>query len=66
MKFEEIQKLKKGDKIRIKTYHFREGRLKTTRIISEVYKHPAGNDICVRCFGWDRFKLGYHEILEKL
>tara|TARA_R110002096_G_scaffold425490_1_gene634144 strand:- start:959 stop:1159 length:201 start_codon:yes stop_codon:yes gene_type:complete len=66
MKLEEIQKLKKGDKIKINTYHLREGRLKTTRIIKEIYEHPAGNKICVRCFGWDRFELKPNEILEKL
>ncbi len=66
MKFEEIQKLKKGDKIKIDTYHLRDGRLKTTRIIKEIYKHPIINTICVRCFGWDRFELKPNEILEKL
>ena len=65
MTTKEINELKKGDKIRISTYHFREGRLKTTRIISAIYEHEV-NTIMVRCFGRDRFQLKPHEIIEKL
>tara|TARA_R110000824_G_scaffold73726_1_gene187719 strand:+ start:180 stop:386 length:207 start_codon:yes stop_codon:yes gene_type:complete len=65
---EQINELKKGDKIKIDTFHKREGRLKGTRIIVNIYDHSPNkeNVICVKAFGWDRFQLNSNEIIEKL
>jgi len=64
----EINALKKGDKIKIRTYHFREGILSTTRKIAHILDEGAfgENKIFVRCFGWDRFQLKSNEIIEKI
>ena len=67
MNKEEVNKLKIGDKIKINTYHCREGRLKTTRVINEIIKGMNDeNLIYVRCFGWDNFRIKKEEIIEKL
>jgi hypothetical protein len=76
MTIQEINKLKKGDKIKINAFHYRMGRIKGTRIITEVYNHTdpsthghphlSVNRICVKCFGWDEFRLDTKEIIEKM
>tara|TARA_R110002020_G_scaffold412614_1_gene622169 strand:+ start:234 stop:440 length:207 start_codon:yes stop_codon:yes gene_type:complete len=68
MTTKEINKLKKGDKIKIHTFHYREGRIKTTRLVSDILENTISgeNKIYVRCFGWDNFLLRSNEIIEKL
>lgn len=66
---EEIKNLRVGDTIRISTFHFRSGRLNTTRIIRNIRNEFFTDDVLVvevKCFGWDRFVLRDHEILELL
>lgn len=62
---EQINELKKGDKIEIDTFHTRDGRLKGTRIIVSIYEHSE-NVICVKAFGWDRYQLKSNEIIKKI
>lgn len=68
MTTKEINNLKIGDKIKIQTFHYREGKLNTTRKITDILTNTINgeNKIYVRCFGWDGYLLRSNEILEKI
>lgn len=58
----EIKKLKKGDYILFRTFHFRSGFFKGKRKIVDI----DNTGVQVRCFGWSNFYLKNSEIISKV
>jgi len=65
----QISKLKVGDKIKVRTFHYRIGYRTVIRKISDMNESmETGRNIgiAIRMFGYDNFWLRKGEILEKI
>lgn len=60
----DINKIETGDRIRVRTLN-RSGLVTGIRVVSEVHKLRGGGvQVCIRCNGWNDYRLHDYEILE--